>query len=381
MPQKLHHVMFETNERDDVGAAFDRVWATDLAIPNGLGRHDNDGMFSFYVVSPAGFQVEVGHGARGRHRRGTTTVATTASAGGVTSRCGSVRDDDVTPTPTSRSSATGRSARAPRSCSASSDGRVVVLERWPEPVSAARAPCTSTTRSGASSSRVASARSCGASASPPTSTSGATRRVRHCFASGAWATDRRDGRCRRCSASPRSRRSSTGGRRRCRQSRYAAVSRSRRSSRAKTASRCASPTATTSGRATSSGATARTAPSVTSSALPVDDLGFFYDWLVVDVILDEPRVFDPLNVQICDPRARPRLCRADRADAGGNSCACPHESLDELNDEAPAWELLEPGTCTRAMPVSNGTRSTRSTPDTPSSWRAGACSSPATRRT
>jgi 2,3-dihydroxybiphenyl 1,2-dioxygenase len=64
MPQTLHHVMFETNDRDDVGAAFDRVWAGDLAIPNGLGRHDNDGMFSFYVASPAGFQVEVGHGAR-----------------------------------------------------------------------------------------------------------------------------------------------------------------------------------------------------------------------------------------------------------------------------------------------------------------------------
>ncbi len=64
LPQRLHHVMVETNERDDVGAAFDRVWASDLAIPNGLGRHDNDGMFSFYVQSPAGFQVEVGHGAR-----------------------------------------------------------------------------------------------------------------------------------------------------------------------------------------------------------------------------------------------------------------------------------------------------------------------------
>jgi 2,3-dihydroxybiphenyl 1,2-dioxygenase len=64
LPQTLHHLMVETNDRDDVGAAFDRAWATDLAIPNGLGRHDNDGMFSFYVQSPAGFQVEVGHGAR-----------------------------------------------------------------------------------------------------------------------------------------------------------------------------------------------------------------------------------------------------------------------------------------------------------------------------
>lgn len=64
MPQKLHHIMFETNARDDVGRAFDRVWGTELSIANGLGRHDNDGMFSFYVVSPAGFQVEVGYGGR-----------------------------------------------------------------------------------------------------------------------------------------------------------------------------------------------------------------------------------------------------------------------------------------------------------------------------
>ncbi len=64
VPQRLHHIMFETNEHDDVGKAFDRAWATDLAIPSGLGRHDNDGMFSFYLETPAGFQIEVGHGAR-----------------------------------------------------------------------------------------------------------------------------------------------------------------------------------------------------------------------------------------------------------------------------------------------------------------------------
>jgi 2,3-dihydroxybiphenyl 1,2-dioxygenase len=64
LPQTLHHIMLETNDRDDVGAAFDRALGTDLPIPNGLGCHDNDRMFSFYVTSPAGFQVEVGHGAR-----------------------------------------------------------------------------------------------------------------------------------------------------------------------------------------------------------------------------------------------------------------------------------------------------------------------------
>jgi 2,3-dihydroxybiphenyl 1,2-dioxygenase len=64
LPQRLHHLMFETAEVDDVGAAFDRAFETGLDLPNGLGRHDNDGMFSFYVRSPAGFLVEVGHGAR-----------------------------------------------------------------------------------------------------------------------------------------------------------------------------------------------------------------------------------------------------------------------------------------------------------------------------
>jgi 2,3-dihydroxybiphenyl 1,2-dioxygenase len=64
LPQNLHHLMVETNRHDDVGVAFDRAWGSGLPIPNGLGRHDNDHMFSFYVTSPAGFMVEVGHGAR-----------------------------------------------------------------------------------------------------------------------------------------------------------------------------------------------------------------------------------------------------------------------------------------------------------------------------
>jgi 2,3-dihydroxybiphenyl 1,2-dioxygenase len=64
LPAKLHHMMFETNDRDDVGLAFDRAWNAGLGIASGLGHHPNDGMFSFYVVSPAGFQVEVGYGGR-----------------------------------------------------------------------------------------------------------------------------------------------------------------------------------------------------------------------------------------------------------------------------------------------------------------------------
>lgn len=74
----------------------------------------------------------------------------------------------------------------------------------------------------------------------------------------------------------------------------------------------------------------------------VHDLGFFYDWLIVDVMLHEPRVFDPVNVQICDPE------RPTTAVSGGPGrrrwefMRLPHETLDVLNDAARAWELLAP---------------------------------------
>jgi flavoprotein hydroxylase len=78
------------------------------------------------------------------------------------------------------------------------------------------------------------------------------------------------------------------------------------------------------------------------AGLPVHDLGFFFDWLIVDAVLDEPRVFDPLNVQICDP-ARPTT-----AVSGGPGrrrwefMRLPHETREELDDEKRAWELLAP---------------------------------------
>jgi 2,3-dihydroxybiphenyl 1,2-dioxygenase len=63
-PTKLHHLMLEANDVDDVGTAFDRAYDARLPIASGLGKHPNDEMFSFYVVTPAGFQLEFGAGAR-----------------------------------------------------------------------------------------------------------------------------------------------------------------------------------------------------------------------------------------------------------------------------------------------------------------------------
>jgi 2,3-dihydroxybiphenyl 1,2-dioxygenase len=61
-PKHIHHVMFEVADMDDVGLARDRCVAAGFPIAMDLGHHPNDGMFSFYVVSPSGFLIEFGSG-------------------------------------------------------------------------------------------------------------------------------------------------------------------------------------------------------------------------------------------------------------------------------------------------------------------------------
>lgn len=73
---------------------------------------------------------------------------------------------------------------------------------------------------------------------------------------------------------------------------------------------------------------------------PVHDLGFFYDWLIVDVVLREPRVFDPINVQICDPARPTTMVSGGPGRRRWEFMRLPHETLDELNAEPRAWELL-----------------------------------------
>ncbi len=111
--------------------------------------------------------------------------------------------------------------------------------------------------------------------------------------------------------------------------------------------------------------------------VPVDDRGFFYDWLIVDVILDEPTVFDPPNLQVCDP-ARPTT-----AVSGGPGrrrwefMRLPDETIEGLNDASRAWELLAPWGVHPATLASSGTPFTpsRRVPrhggrSAGSSWRA-----------
>jgi flavoprotein hydroxylase len=77
------------------------------------------------------------------------------------------------------------------------------------------------------------------------------------------------------------------------------------------------------------------------AGIPITDRAFFYDWLVVDVVFNEPRVFDPLNVQICDPARPTTVVSGGPGRRRWEFMALPGESIEFLNDEATAWRLLE----------------------------------------
>jgi 2-polyprenyl-6-methoxyphenol hydroxylase-like FAD-dependent oxidoreductase len=76
--------------------------------------------------------------------------------------------------------------------------------------------------------------------------------------------------------------------------------------------------------------------------IEMTDLGFYYDWLIVDVALRESRIFDPSNVQICDPARPTTVVSGGPGRRRWEFMRLPHESIDELNDAGRSWELLAP---------------------------------------
>ena len=60
----VHHVMMELFSFDDVGQAYDIALGEEGRIGVTLGRHTSDYITSFYSLTPSGFMVEYGWGAR-----------------------------------------------------------------------------------------------------------------------------------------------------------------------------------------------------------------------------------------------------------------------------------------------------------------------------
>ncbi|GAB3278822.1 VOC family protein [Parahaliea aestuarii] len=54
------HLMLEVSTVDEVGYCLDRVLARDIPVTSTLGRHTNDRMLSFYMMTPGGFPLEFG---------------------------------------------------------------------------------------------------------------------------------------------------------------------------------------------------------------------------------------------------------------------------------------------------------------------------------
>lgn len=57
---QVHHLNFEVAHLDDVTEAYVRCRRLGYAMANGIGQHPNDRELSFYVVSPSGFEIELG---------------------------------------------------------------------------------------------------------------------------------------------------------------------------------------------------------------------------------------------------------------------------------------------------------------------------------
>ena len=60
----LHHIMVEVQQMDDVGSTFDLCQQKGVPLSRALGKHSNDWMFSFYMETPSGFDIEYGWNGR-----------------------------------------------------------------------------------------------------------------------------------------------------------------------------------------------------------------------------------------------------------------------------------------------------------------------------
>jgi 2-polyprenyl-6-methoxyphenol hydroxylase-like FAD-dependent oxidoreductase len=70
------------------------------------------------------------------------------------------------------------------------------------------------------------------------------------------------------------------------------------------------------------------------------DLGFHFDWLVTDVVLNEARVFEPTNWQLCDPARPTTIVSGGPGRRRWEFMRLPHETVGELEREDTVWRLL-----------------------------------------
>ena len=76
--------------------------------------------------------------------------------------------------------------------------------------------------------------------------------------------------------------------------------------------------------------------------IDVTDLGYFFDWLILDMVPHETMTFDPPAWQLCDPARPTTIVPGGPGRRRWEFMALPGEDVHELNKVETAWALLEP---------------------------------------
>ena len=76
--------------------------------------------------------------------------------------------------------------------------------------------------------------------------------------------------------------------------------------------------------------------------IQVHDLGFAFDWLVVDLKPKQQREWNPRNSQLCDPRRPTTIVSGGRGRRRWEFMLLPGEQIAEMNHADVAWRLLAP---------------------------------------
>jgi resorcinol 4-hydroxylase (NADPH) len=79
-----------------------------------------------------------------------------------------------------------------------------------------------------------------------------------------------------------------------------------------------------------------------SLSLDFEDHGFFFDWLILDMIPHEPMHFSPSAWQLCDPARPTTIVPGGPGRRRWEFMVLPDESPEELSSHASAWALLKP---------------------------------------
>lgn len=72
------------------------------------------------------------------------------------------------------------------------------------------------------------------------------------------------------------------------------------------------------------------------------DLGFAFDWLIVDMAPDEPMTFEPPAWQWCNPEAPTTVVPGGPGRRRWEFMRLPDETIEQLNTEETAWKRMEP---------------------------------------